>query len=391
MKTQLLEDIGENATTFLAPSNIAGHANAANEVHKLAPAGKAQPARPRSALGVWRRAAAGEPHISMARQPDQQPVPLDLNKVFEQIAALEAQYVPPLQEHEPATAPAAPRDEFAAAPAELLREPAIPPAGPTPGPDPTDTATTPRAPLFDFTLPSPELPAANNPFTHPPAGATRSRRRHVVWGACLLSCALLILGGRWLYQERKDVGAPALIAHDAKDKPQVGKAVQRQAIAVQESTPEPAVDARLKSTEPAEPAPRPASSVPPLVYLEADPTPPAKGKQAASLAAAQAAPRAAPKPAPAAAPGPASPLPKRPTHKARERSEAAARRARAKVERAPARQLARASVAGTERPSGQDTSMEATLKACREHGYHAAQCIKRACRVTEYGFVCRGR
>jgi hypothetical protein len=391
MKTQLLEDIGQSTTLFLAPSNIAGNPEVANEVLTLAPAGKAQPSRPRYALGVWRHARAAEAQVSTTQQSDQQPPPLDLNNVFEELAALEAQYVPPLRQHEPAMAPAGLQHALPASPAELLHEPAIPPAGPTLGPDPTDTATTPRDPVFDFTLPAPELPAAKNPFTRPPAGATRSRQRYFLWGACLLSCALLVLGGRWLYQERKDDGSFALSANDAKGKSQVDKAVQGPAIAAQASTPGSAGDARLKSTEPAEPAPRPASSVPPLVYLEADPPPPAKAGQPASRVAAQAKPRTAPKPAPAADQGPASPLPKRSPQKARERSEAAARRATAKVERAPARQLARASAVGTGTQSGQDTSKEATLKACREHGYQAAQCIKRACSVTEYGFVCRGR
>jgi hypothetical protein len=200
--------------------------------------------------------------------------------------------------------------------------------------------------------------------------------------------ALLILGGRWLYQERKDAGSLAPIANDAKDTPQVAKAVQRPALAAQETTAAPAADTRMQSTEPAS---RPAPPVPPLVYLEPGPPPAAKTEQPASSAAGQTEARTASGPAAAAEQGRVYPLPKRTGQKARERSEAAARRARAKVERAPARQLARAPVVATERRPELDTSMEATLKACREHGYHAAQCIKRDCSVTEYGFVCRGR
>jgi hypothetical protein len=275
-----------------------------------------------------------------------------------------------------------------------MHEPAVPPARPTLAPDPADAPTTPQDPLFDFTLPSPEL-QADNPFT-PPARATRSRQRYLLWGACLLSVALLGLGGRWLYQERKDAGALARIADDVKAKPQADKAVQRQAVVPQAPAPAPRADA---GPGPVEPASRPASSVPPLVYLppepraaaKADPPPAAKAEQPAPLAASPAESRTSSKPAPAAEQGRIYPIPKRSSQKERARSDAPARRAKAKPEPAPARQLARASVAATEKRSGPDTSMEATLKACREHGYHAAQCIKRDCSVTEYGFVCRGR
>jgi hypothetical protein len=387
MKTQLLEDIGESTNLPLAPSNPAGNPNATREVHKLAPAGNARPARPRSALGVWRQGTAGDPHISTARQPEQQPPPVDLNNVFEEIAALEAQYVPPVQQHGPDAAPAGRGHAPPVAPAESLHEPAIPRTGPALAPDPTEASTVPQDPLFDFTLPSPEL-QATNPFARAPAGGARSRLRYLLWAICLLAAALLVLGGRWLYQERKDAGSLALIANGAKDQPRAGQAVQPQAVVAPQPVPEPEAAARVTPTGPAS---RPASSAPPLVFLEPDPPAAAKAERPASPAASPAQPRTAPKPAPAAEHGRVYPLPKRLSQKARERSEAPARPARPKAERAPARQLARASVAATEKPSAPDTSMEATLKACREHGYHAAQCIKRGCSVTEYGFVCRGR
>jgi hypothetical protein len=55
------------------------------------------------------------------------------------------------------------------------------------------------------------------------------------------------------------------------------------------------------------------------------------------------------------------------------------------------RQKNDANAVAPERPLTPDTSMAATLKACREHGYHASQCIKRQCSVGTYGFACRGR
>lgn len=74
-------------------------------------------------------------------------------------------------------------------------------------------------------------------------------------------------------------------------------------------------------------------------------------------------------------------------------------------ERAPSRPVSRsvpdlpepaplrpfAQVVPAPRPAEQDTSMEATLRACREHGYHEMQCIRRECGMTAYGFACRGR
>lgn len=325
--------------------------------------------------------------MTTPQQPEPLPASLDLNEVFEEIAALEAQYVPPVQQPEPAVAPAAPQPSLHAVAAgplhEPLHEPVIP-AAPMPGPD---TATVPRDPLFDFTPPSPELQEAS-PFT-PPPGATRSRKRYLPWAAGLLSCAVLVLGGGWLYQESKDAGSPALAAGAAKDTPQAGKAVPPPAIAVKE--PAPVEDTRARSSEPAAPASRPASSVPPLVYLEPDRPAAAKAEQPASPPAIPAEPPPAPKPAAAAENERVYPLPKRLSQKARERAEPAARPAKPKAEHAPARQLARASVARAERQPVPDTSMEATLKACRAHGYHAAQCVKQGCSVTEYGFVCRGR
>ena len=377
MKTQLLEDIGENTASSLAPSSIAG--NPANGAHKLAPAAGAQAARPRSASGVWRQAPAAEPQASAAQPPDPQPAPLDLDNVFEEIAALEAQYVAPVQQPEPAEAPPGAGHAQPAPPAEPQQAPVIPAAGPTLGPDPANPATTPRDPLFDFTEPSPEL-QAQNPFTRPAAGATRPRQRFFLWGAALLSVALLGLGGRWFYQEQKDAGSLARIADDAQDTPLVVKAV-----------PEPEGDARMKPTERAEPASPPASAVPPLVYLPPDPPPAARAEQPAPVAASPAQPRTAPTPAPAAEQAQVYPIPKRASQPARARADAPARRAKPKAEPAPARQLARASVAVTQKRPAPDTSMEATLKACREHGYHAAQCVKQGCGVTEYGFVCRGR
>jgi hypothetical protein len=55
------------------------------------------------------------------------------------------------------------------------------------------------------------------------------------------------------------------------------------------------------------------------------------------------------------------------------------------------RQLARALLTQVEAKPKPPSPMEATLKACKDYGYTPAQCFKRACSVTKYGFVCRGK
>jgi hypothetical protein len=84
-------------------------------------------------------------------------------------------------------------------------------------------------------------------------------------------------------------------------------------------------------------------------------------------------------------------LPKPALRKAQAPSRTAAEPAKEKRKREPVRQLAQASAVAPGRPAEPDTSMEALLKACREHGYHATQCVRRGCSLTQYGFACRGR
>jgi hypothetical protein len=194
----------------------------------------------------------------------------------------------------------------------------------------------------------------------------------------VLSGALLIQGGRWFYQERNDAGSLALIAGEAKQAPPLDQDLEQRTIAVQTSALEQDADAQMPS-------------VPPLVMLKPDPPAASEIERQPPLAASGAKPRTAPKTGQAAQARPASPAPKPSSRQTRERSGAAAAQAKEKPKREPVRQLARASAPATERPSGPDTSLAATLKACREHGYHATQCIKRECSVGKYGFACRGR
>jgi hypothetical protein len=468
MKTQLLEDIAENTPLSFAPSKIVGDSKANKEVHKTAPPQNAEPAKSRSAPGVWRQKPAEAPPLSPPEQPDHQPTPVELNTVFEEIAALEAQFVPPSRQPAPAIAPVepshesapaepvrkpavpqaatlAPHSEIAAleaqivppsqqpapaiapvepshepppARAEPVRKPAVPPAAtlapnwkiaaleaqfvpprqqpapaiapveprhePPPAPAepvrkpavPLAAATlssistqgpaAPRDPLFDLTPWS--APQTTDPFTPAPTGLTRSRQRYLLLAAGVLSGVLLILGGQWFYQERNDAQALALVANQTKEKPQTDKTMEQPAVAAKELEPEP--DSRTRPTS-AAPASEPAPAPPPLVMLEREPVA---------------------EPEPVAERAPATPLPKpSSSRRAREQSGAAVGPARKKSEREPVRQVARASGVAAEKPPARDSSMDATLKACRERGYDAAQCVKRACSMTRYGFVCRGR
>ena len=499
MKTQLLEDIGENAALPPAPFKKPGNSKPGKALPDPAPAGlRAAPAAPA-------HKPVAQPAVFGTPGPDQEPTPLELDSVFEEIAALEAQYVAPRAQPEPATArpepatarpepatarpepataqpepatarpepatarsepatarsePATARPEPAVAPAEprlapratpaaavppdpefdftppsparqapdpfapdpfalapggqppLVRPaaplPARQPSGPTAAPRAQPAAAVPPAPVFDFTPPAPAFQAAD-PFArvppeprHPPvgpaaeaapapilrqaapvapdpvfdftppapeqhaadpftrAGSGRSGRRYLVWALCLLAAVLLILGGRWFYQERHEAGSLALVANQAQAVPKADK-----------DAPQPASAKEDVAVTPAAPASRASPAVPPMVMLERDPSAAAPPERAPEPMARQDQASTAAKPEPVAEQAPPARSPK-------------------PASRVPARQSAAAAVE-TGQPEVQDTSMTATLKACRQRGYDAAQCVKRACSMTKYGFACRGR
>ena len=328
MKTQLLEDIGQSATLSLVPSDTV----VSNRSHKAAPARAATPARPRSASGVWRQKPAGEPVDVVTQQPDQAPPLPEIPPPFEPVAAVEAQYVPPRPPHQAAIAPVEPTLDVEQA----------------------QSAPAPQGPVFDFTPPSPAAPGPDL-FKHEPARAERSGRRYLLWGSCVLASALAIQAGWWLYAEREDAGTLALVADELKAEPQFDKAVKRRAVGAKEMTLGPDGEVTVAPAAPA---------IPPLVLLT-----PERGAEST----------------------PAAPLPKAIQHTEHERPVPAIKPARAKLERAPDRQLVRQVAMQAEKKPEPESAMSATLKACREHGYLAAQCVKHACSVTKYGFVCRGK
>jgi hypothetical protein len=237
-----------------------------------------------------------------------------------------------------------------------------------------------------------------------------------LWAGCLLAAGLLLQGGRWLYQERADAGALALITDQAKGMGPVGQAAARQAVA--QSAPAPDAGAHAA---PAAAASRPSPAVPPLVMLKPEEYSPRKNVQPSSAPKEtdeaqpnpnpepkpergqkpepelkpkpepKLKPKLKPKPEPAAQQRPAPPVPKAAIRKTQSPPRTVADSAQEKRKREPVRQVARATAVAPERPAEADTSMETLLKACRAHGYHAAQCIKRGCSVSQYGFACRGR
>jgi hypothetical protein len=219
--------------------------------------------------------------------------------------------------------------------------------------EPTPAASAPQDPLFDFTSPWSTTPAPVPDLSkREPTWFERSGRRDLIWGSCMLSVALVILAGLWFYEERKDASALALVADEVKVEVQVDKAVKPRAIAAKEFTLGADGEVRVTAAPPPSPVPRTAPTVPPLVLLEPKPATDTKDRQQLQ----------------------APPMPER-----------------ARATRPPDRQLALAPVMQAERKPAPESAMAATLKACREYGYHEAQCVKRGCTVTKYGFVCRGK
>ncbi|QYF95420.1 hypothetical protein KY495_09840 [Massilia sp. PAMC28688] len=382
MKTQLLEDIGQSATLSLVPAKKEGASPPPVAEDALAPQAS-QATSPRAAFGVWRQKAVVDAVVvDAANQPDQQALHQDLDSVFEEIAALEAQYVPPSPHQEPVTTALAPP------PAITAPESLHVPATPEPALDTfwTQNPNDRPDPLFDFTPPAPGSSPVD-PFTPAPAAMKASQQRYLVWGALALSAVLFIQGGRWIYDQRGG-GDVALAAIAAKEEPQVDKAAQRRVLAAKEFTLKPNGDVSVAPSKPASSA-RPVASTaatPPLVLLESafSPAPAAEssGKVETGAANRQAATTNRPV---------AEKHSSRSRETSRGQSSTAASSAGSRDERVTNSQLASASAKEPESPAKRGGLSAATLKACREHGYHAAQCVKRACTMTKYGFVCRGR
>lgn len=329
MKTQLLEDIGESATLSLEPSGKVSNSGIQKGLHAIAHESAAAPVRPRTTFGVWRQKPEGEP-VALATSPLEQPPPM----------------VEALPDFEPT---------FAANPVQS---------------DPVS-----QGPLFDFTLPPPTTPAPGLPKRES-GWFERSGRRYLLWGSCVLAGALVIQAGWWLYDERQDAGAQALVADEVKVEPQLPKAAKRRAFVAKEFTLAPDGAVQVAPAAP----PRPAPAIPPLVLLKPEPAADTRRQTPAQ-----------PRPQPVVEQAPAAPSANALHRAGREQLVPTARPVQTKAERAPERRLASESVTPAEKKPEPESAVSATQKACKDHGYTAAQCVKQACSVTKYGFVCRGK
>jgi hypothetical protein len=354
MKTQLLEDIGESASLSLVPSGRVANSTSHKGEPDIVQARAAAPVRPRTEF-VWRQRPVGEPVVIATQQPDEAPPPLEVPQPpSEPIAAVEAQQLPPQQVHEPA----------------------IPPAEPTFAAQATQSNPVPQGPVFHFAPPWPTKPAPIR-LKREPSWFERSGRRYLLWGSCVLSGALVIQAGLWLYEKRKEPDAPAPVANQLKVEP----AAKGRAIGSKEFTLGPGGEVQVvpAPSSSQRPLSRTAQTVPPLVLLKPDP---AKVEPTAALEAGREVLPAPPKPERVAQQAPAVPVPKAKPRTEREQLATSSKPARARAERAREPEMQAEKKLALE---------SATLKACREHGYHAEQCVKRACSMTKYGFVCRAK
>lgn len=366
MKTQLLEDIGQSVASSLVSSGE-GSTPAPEKValgaHRPIPA---RASVPRTATGVWRQKPATMPNVLAVEPADPQAAPFQAPDG-------------PVASEAPAAAPE---------PAAAAHEPVAPSYEHASGSAPATDASPKPDPLFDF-APRPPLFEEPKAAQNAPGWFRRSGQRYVMWGSCALSAALAIAGGLWLHAERKDAGSLALVANEFKPELQSERAARRR-LAAKEFTIGANGEVSVGNTAPALAAPplaRPSPSVPPLVLLPPEPASSQKAGAVAGVVPERDEPAIGPKPEAIADEAPAPP-PQRVRRSAPAQADRAAKHART-----PSRQFARAPL--TPSPSARtlapESTMAATLKACRAHGYHATQCIKRACSVTKFGFVCRGK
>ena len=359
MKTQLLEDIGQSATVTLVPAAKVSHSNSHSGVHDTAQSRAATQVTPRSASGVWRQKPPAKPD---------EPVPQTLFQAPP----------PPLQPPPPPPQAASPVTE----PVAMSEQPEVPPqspkrngtfkAEPTLGANDIFGEPDARDPLFDFLPPLASTPASGI-SKRQQSWFERSGKRYLLWGTSVLTLALIVLAGLWLYEQGEDASAMAVVADESKADPHFDKVVKRSAPVAKEFTLGPDGEVRVTQS-PALATPRTSPAVPPLVLLKPEeaPAPSVKAQPTADKA-------------------PPALLPE-PVQKAeREQPVNAPKPPRSTQERVPARPSVREPVAAAEKNSASEATPAENLKACKAYGYSAAQCVKQACSVTKYGFVCRGK
>jgi hypothetical protein len=331
MKTQLLEDIGQSASPMW-PAPVA------KATAPKVPPPPAQEAAPpvvaaRSGL-VWRYKIAAEPAPPIETVPEA-PAPAPAP------APALAPPIDPLPEAPPPPAPLrSPLDTV---------HPVIgnPPAGAT-GASPASAPHEQQANnLFDFSLPPTSPNAVPDLFGREPTWFDRWGRRGLVAGSSLVACAIVVAGGLWLLREYRDDESLALVASTAKLAPTTAKAT--------------VLAPKVLAVAPPDTV---SPVVPPLVLLPREPIPAVQEKV---------------KPE-------SNPV-------VTERTVPTPKPTRVREQREPVQQprYRTATTVPPEVRAEPPVTMSATLAACREHGYSPAQCVKRGCRVTRFGFVCTGK
>lgn len=370
MKTQLLEDIGENSDRIperipaLTASAAGAKAPAPAQpvAHTSLEAPAPAPAR------VWQSrapVAAPEPAPAAPEPAASQPAYRQADALF----ARSAQFRPraPASEPMPMPTPAA------AAPIE----PAIAPPVAAP------VEANLQAP--DILLEKPFVP--REPIAPEPTLLERRSGQVGTWTAFALGLALLGGAAYWYDRESRIEDTMAIVANSRAPTHSAARAngapVSAPTPAVREAPLPPMV--MLQEQAPTQAAPAPANAEMPA----AAPAPVAKAAAPAPLDKAPE-PKRAPKKPVLAEREPAKPAakPRRTPVAAKQAEQARAKPAKPRPK--PAAPAPKPAAPPAEPKLTRDQRWEETLRLCRAAGYHATQCIERQCTATRYGLACRG-
>ena len=252
--------------------------------------------------------------------------------------------------------------------------------------DPSYKAEFEYAPRPDLLMPR----TSRDPFTQEDSWFDLWGFRAVVWGFGAGVIALLVGGGMWLAEPRKDEGSLAALGARSQVAAAVPAApvIADKPVTPASAPPPPAVTmpAPVMVASPAQPAS-------PLATPEPEPEPePAAPKSAEVVPKAEAPvalpakPRSVPRRQPKAV-APVKPKPGRLVRRADRKvvpvAAVAAPRPIARAARAP--RVAKVS------PARPVSAQERLLKECRAYGYQGDQCVKRGCVLTKFGLACKGK
>ena len=189
-------------------------------------------------------------------------------------------------------------------------------------------------------------------------------------------------------EKRKDADPPVPAANQLQAEPQIDKATKGRAIGAKELTPGLVGEVQVAPGAPSSlerPLTRTAQTVPPLVLLKPDLSTVTKVEPTAALEDGREVLLAQPKPERVAEQAPDVPLSKAMPRTKRGQLALASKPSRARGERARKPEMQ------AQKKLALESATSATMKACRTLGYNVEQCVKRACSMTKYGYVCRGK